>query len=251
MLIAEGLPFITDYIAALNDTLKTQKLGCTLTRLQTYWLSFVILGLLLTNTVCWRKMERFGTGRYSSPGLSWMFRRAKIAWSLLLQASVMRILDHYGIQTGSLIIDDTDRERSKNTTQIAKVHTIRDKKRAGYFKGQNVVFLVLVSNELTLPVGFEFYETNPDIAAWYREEARLKEKGVAKKHRPSKPEESADYPSKKRLGVCLLKSFASTFPHFNIKSISADCFYCSQDFIEQAETATGCSQIISQIKKIN
>lgn len=195
------------------------------------------------------KIERISAGDYSLGALSWMFRRAKIAWSLLLQASVVRILSAYQIKSGTLIIDDTDRERSRHTTQIAKVHTIRDKKRAGYFKGQNIVFLLLVSNELTIPVGFEFYETNPELTAWYREEDRLKSKGVPKKYRPVKPSDSSDYPSKKALGLRLLKAFSEAFSDIKIKSVVADCFYCSPEFIEQAQAVTGCSQIISQIKR--
>lgn len=117
MLIGEGLPFIKEYVAALNDTLKAQKATHSLTKLQCYWLSFVLLGLLLTNTLCWKKFERFSVGNYSAEALCWMFKRAKIAWSLLLQASTLRILASYGIKSGTLIIDDTDRERSKNTTK--------------------------------------------------------------------------------------------------------------------------------------
>ena len=95
--------------------------------------------------------------------MCWMFKKASIAWDLLLQASIIHIFERYNIKTGTLVIDDTDRERSKNVTQIGKAHKIKDKKTGGYFLGQNIVFLVLVSDEITIPVGFKFYEPDPEL----------------------------------------------------------------------------------------
>ena len=45
-----------------------------------------------------------------------------------------------------------------------------------YFNGQNLIFLLLVSETLTIPVGFSFYEPDPKMTAWRKEEKRLKEK---------------------------------------------------------------------------
>ena len=62
-----------------------------------------------------------------------------------------------------MVIDDSDPERSKNTTQIAKVYKIRDKKRFGFLSGQNIIFLLLITDSPTIPVGFSFYEPDPAI----------------------------------------------------------------------------------------
>jgi hypothetical protein len=67
----------------------------------------------------------------------------------LLQASTKHIISAYGIKYGVLVIDDTDKQRSKNTTEIAKLHKIRDKKTSGYFNGQNLIFLLLVCEKVT------------------------------------------------------------------------------------------------------
>ena len=48
MLFGENLPFIKEYVVSINDTIKQQNPEKQLSRLQRYWLSFVILGLLLT-----------------------------------------------------------------------------------------------------------------------------------------------------------------------------------------------------------
>lgn len=249
MIIGEGLPFIKDYVSSINEAIKQQSPEKSLTRIQLYWLSFVILGLLVTNSLCWKRFERFSVGRYSTAGLSWMFCKARIAWELMLQASVMHVISSYGIKSGVLVIDDTDKERSKNTTEIAKVHKIKDKKGGGFFNGQTLIFLLFVSEPFTIPVGFCFYEPDPKISAWRKEEKRLKDKKVEKKYRPKKPEEDPNYPNKKLLALKLITCFMSFFPAIRVKAVAADALYGTKDFMEEAANITQQKQVMSQIKK--
>lgn len=114
--------------------------------------------------------------KYTTTAVCWMFKKAKVAWDLLLFTSVTKLIEFYGIKSGVLVIDDTDAERSKNTTQIAKVHKIRYKKHAGFFSGQNIIFLLLVRESLSIPVGFCFYEPDPAISAWKRKDKELRKK---------------------------------------------------------------------------
>src|ERR1700733_1986654 len=208
MLVGESFPFIRAYISAINESIKQKNPQNQLTRLQCYWLGFVILGLLVTNSFCWSRFERFGLGRFTIKQMSWMFRRSQIMWEILLQASVKHIIAAYGIKYGVLVIDDTDKERSKNATELGKLHKIKDKKTGGYFIGQNLIFLLLVCEKLTLPVGFYFYEPDPKQIAWRKEDARLKKKGVEKRYRPVAPSKDPAYPSKKELALNLLSNFA-------------------------------------------
>ena len=249
MIIGDSLPFIQDYVLALNAAIKEQSPDAALTRIQRYWLSFVILGLLVTNTLCWARFERFSCGTYAMSSICWMFKKAKVAWNLLLYASVIKIIEHYGIKSGVLVIDDTDSERSKNTTQIARVHKIRDKKRSGFYSGQNLVFLLLVTDKLSVPVGFSFYEPDPVITAWKIEDKRLRKKGVAKSFRPPIPERNPNYPTKIALSLKLLNEFNNGFSFIRIKAIIADNLYSSKEFFDGATKLTGQPQVISQIKK--
>lgn len=91
----------------------------------------MILGLLVTNSLCWKRFEEFSIGRYSTAGLSWMFCKARIAWEVMLQTSIIHLFSVYGIKSGTLALDDSDKERSKNTTEIAKVHKIKNKRVVG------------------------------------------------------------------------------------------------------------------------
>lgn len=249
MIIGEGLPFIKDYVELLNDAIKQDSPEQKLSKIQCYWLSFVILGLIVTNSLCWARFERFSCGKYSAAAICWMFKKARITWELLLRASVSKLLERYGINSGVLVVDDTDSERSKNTTEIAKVHKIRDKKHAGFFSGQNIIFLLLVSDTLSIPVSFRFYEPDPDLSAWRKEDKRLRKLGVPKKHRPHMPERNPNYPTKISLAIDMLSDFKSDFNTIKIKATIADAFYGNKAFFDGALKATGQTQVLSQIKK--
>ena len=119
MFIVKPLPFVTTFVEGINQAMEAHTPGGGLSRIQRAWLSFCILAVLVTNSVCWAKFERASIGTYSLAALSWMFRHAKIDWEQLLAMSVKSLLDRYGIQKGYLILDDTDKKRSKSTRKIA------------------------------------------------------------------------------------------------------------------------------------
>jgi len=189
MLIGEPLPFVKEYVEELNRVLEEVKPGQGLSGLQRKWLTFCIMGIVVTNSVCWAKFERAGLGQYSVAALSWMFRQAKIPWESLLYISVRLIVRKYGINSGELVADDSDRERSKVTKRIFAVHKLKDKTSGGYIMGQCIVLLLLVTEIITIPVGFSFYQPDPVWQAWEQEERELKEQGVAKKSALPSPRE--------------------------------------------------------------
>ena len=84
----EGMPFIKEYVSSLNIIIKEKLGGKELSKIQSWWLQFVILGILVTNSFCWSRFERFSVDEYQKSALCWVFRKASIAWELLLQASI-------------------------------------------------------------------------------------------------------------------------------------------------------------------
>jgi hypothetical protein len=108
----------------------------------------------LTNTVCWKAFERAGRGGYRLGAVSWMFRRSKVAWEGLLRASVALVLHQHGMTGGVLVADDTDHRRAKRTKHVWKAHKVFDKKTGGYFNGQGLVFLLLVTPKITVRWAF-------------------------------------------------------------------------------------------------
>ncbi len=200
-------PFVKEFISALDAALKAHRpLGPGLSFAQRSWLGFCLMGILITNTVCRAKFERASSGRYSLAALSWMFRRTKIPRELLLQLSVQTILQRYGISEWCLCVDDSNKGRSKVTEKIAHVHKLKDKAGGGFIRGQNLIFLLLITPKVTIPVGFAFYRPDPALTAWNKENKQLKQAGVPAKERPPKPPRNPSYPTKQALALELLNA---------------------------------------------
>ena len=145
MLIGETLGFIQDFVNELEQGLQALKPDIRLSPKHKDWLGFCLQGILVTDSVCWARMERASLGRYSDGMISWHFRRPGDDWEWLLQASVSVLLHTYGITEGLLVLDDTDRPRSKCTTRLYQVHAFKDKASGGTRKGQCLVALLLVT----------------------------------------------------------------------------------------------------------
>ncbi len=161
----------------------------------------------------------------------------------------MVVLRKYGIKEGVLIADDTDKKRSKNTKRIYKTHKVKDKSTNGYFNGQSLVFLFLVTPLVSIPVGVEFYIPDPAIKSWEEENNRLRELGVSRRQRPSKPQRSKDYPTRGEIVLILIEKFHKEHPEIKIKCIIAEALYGDKEFVERARKTYKKVQVISQLRK--
>jgi hypothetical protein len=249
MLMSEPAQFVKNFVTDLDTALGRLKPNAKLSQLQRLWLGFCLTGMLLTKTVCWAKFERVSLGGYSVAALSWMFRDSKIAWSHLLLASVEIILERYGITEGVLVLDESDRARSKRTKRIHKVHKQKHKASGGYVNGQTVVLLLLVTQSVTIPVGFAFYMPDPVLTAWNREDKRLRKQRVAKKDRPVMPKRNSLYPTKMQLALRLLKEFKDAYGNIKVKAVLADALYGEAGFMNAASQIYGDAQIVSQLRE--
>lgn len=248
MLFKEPLEFTKIFLSKINQSIAAETPSRKLSAHQAWWVAFCTTAIILTNSVCWTRFERMSLGTLTSSAISWMFRKAKIPWERLLKHSIQVLLQAYGITEGLLVIDDSDRHRSKNTTQISAVHKIKDKKTGGYLMGQNIVSLILVSKKITIPLGFAFYKPDPVWKKWQQENQRLKKMGVKKMHRPKAPAKNPDYPTKQELALQLLRAFSNDFPAIKVNAILADALYGTHDYLSQAQNLFGGTQVISQLR---
>jgi len=248
MFFLQPLSFVRGYIKKLNEAL-SQLDAKPLSKAQIVWLSICITGVVVTNSVCWKRFERAGFGKFASGTISAMFKRASISWSKLLIASIKITLKEYGITEGLLALDGTDNPRSKNTKNIAKVHKIKDKASGGFIKGQELTMLVLITEKVTIPVGFEFYEPDPVFALWRKTDQALRKQGVSKKNRPPEPQKNPKYPSPLEVGLKALQNFKNEFPEIKVKAVLADALYGANTFFKLAKEIFPSVQIISQVKK--
>ena len=128
------------------------------------------------------------------------------------------------------------------------MHYFKDPQGTGTIRGQEVVFLVLVTLVVTIPVGFVFYQPDPLYSAWARQDKRLKKQGLPKSKRPPKPAFNPDYPSKHQLALRLLEQFAREHPEVNVKAVLADALYGNAEFMRQAAQVWDHVQVISQLR---
>jgi hypothetical protein len=248
MVITQPLPFVLAFVDAVDEAIKEHHPGQCLSALQRSWLAFCLTAIFVTNAVCWARFERASLGTYSLAALSWMFRHAKIPWELLLVASVRMLLRHYGITHGSLVVDETDKQRAKAAKKIAYLHKLRDKESGGCILGQSLVFLLFVTPKITIPLGFAFYMPAPELTAWYKQERILKQQGIPLKHRPPKPPPNPQYPTKQELALCLLEQCKEHHPDLKVQAIIADALYGSAGFMDGASALFGGVQVISQLR---
>lgn len=207
------------------------------------------MGILLVNSVCWAKFERASLGGYSLARLSWMFRKSKIAWSVLFIASVKHVLKQHGITEGVLVVDETELQSAKKTKRIYKTHKQKDKKTGGYVNGQTIVLLLLVTNTITIPVGFAFYMPDPVLSAWKKNDEKLKKEGVSKKNRPKEPERNPEYPTKVQIALNLLQEFNEHHNEIRVKAVLADALYGECKFMNNASKIFGGEKNISQLNQ--
>lgn len=239
---------VVNYVSGLNASLKRIS-STSLTKSQCAWLIAVLMGLIVAGSFNWAAFARRSLGGFKESRLRWIFRHANIAWAYLLQASIATIITHYGVTTGVLVLDDSDKMRSRNTSKISGVHKVKDKKTGGWFNGQEFVFLILVAGIVTMPVGFRFYIPDPALKAWKKTNKAEKKAGIAIKDRTKRPEPNPAYPSKQTLALELLEEFSKNHPEIKIQATLADALYGNAHFMDQAAKLTSCKQVISQLRK--
>ena len=107
----------------------------------------------------------------------------------------------------------------------------------------------MVTQSVTLPVGFAFYRPDPVLTAWVKEDKRLKKEAVAKKDRPAKIERDSDYPTKTQLALRLLQEFKDVHGNIKIKAVLADALYRDAGFMNRASQIFDITQVISQLRE--
>jgi len=246
MVIGKPAPFVSAFVDAVDAAIRVHQPHHAMAVTQRTWLAFCLTAVLVTNSLGWARFARASLGTYALAALSWMFRHRKLPWAQLLVASVWVILRHHGITSGSLVIDDTDNPRSKSAKALAYLYKLRDKESGGYRWGQSLVFLLLVTPKISIPVGVVFYQPAPELSAWYKTAKALKTQGVPTKQRPRKPAPNPHYPTKEHLARRVLASFKAQHPDVRIHSVMADALSGTATFVEGASALFSGGQVISQ-----
>jgi hypothetical protein len=166
MLIDTPAPFVSAVVDAIDETSRQHRPSHGMSTMPRAGLACCVTAVLVTNSVGWARFARASLGTYSLAALSWMLRHRKMPWDELVVASGRVILHHDALTCGSLVIDDTDNNRSTSAHTLAHRYTLRDKESGGYLWGQSRLFLLVVTPTLPFPVGLCFDQPAPELSAW-------------------------------------------------------------------------------------
>ena len=146
------------------------------------------------------------------------------------------------------MVDDSDKKRCNVTKRLFKAHQLKDKTSGGSSNGHTRVLWLLVTPQVTLPVGCAFYRPDPTLTAWKKADEPLNKPGVPPPNRPAKPARNPAYPTKQEIALHLLAEFRREPRPMEVKMVLADALYATNPFMEQATTLFG-TQVISQLHK--
>lgn len=164
-----------------------------------------------------------------------------------MKTQMLTALEH-GIKKGILGVDDTDRKRSKVAPRIGYLHKLKDKTSGGFVMGQCIVFLIPVTEAVTISVGFSFFVPDPKLRKWNKQNERLKKLHVPARERSHRPERNENYPTKQEIAQRLFAQFRADHPGVQVKAVLADAFYGTGDFVDGALAVFGGIQVVSELR---
>ena len=138
----------------------------------------------------------------------------------------------------------------------------------GYHNAQNIVLICVVTSYVTIPVGFRFYQPDPKLKAYNKKKKKIKRcSKCPKKGRRCaacrkklkalgpKPERDPSYLTRLELAAdllaelkILLEKLTADGHIYNIKSISADAAYLSQDLVRKSKEIFPNAAFISELR---
>ena len=172
-----------------------------------------------------------------------------VPWEYLIGASTKVLIKHYGVSSGTLSIDDSDNVRSRNTSKIAHTHKVKYRSTGGYGQGQEFVFMVIITDTVSIPVDFHFYNPDPVLSAWKQANNKLKKQKIPVKERQKRTTPNPDYPTKETLALEMIEEFSARFPEVDIKIITADALYCTGNFMGKSNQCCPHTQVVTQLRK--
>jgi hypothetical protein len=264
MLLLNPLPEAKIFVSQLN-TILTGWHKDSLTNRQYRFIALIISAMTLSAQLNWSWMRRASLGRTGVTALSWMFRCAKIRWDEVLQAAAYYLFQLYGVFEVHLVVDDSDRPRSKITKTLFGVFKTFDKKTGGFLQAQNIIFVLVVTKVFSFPIAFAFFQPDPVYSTWLRATRKLKKRGIAREDWPEelKKEPVRDhkkYPTRIELAASLLAEVQKFFAGITILvhgqprkirvvTISADAAYFSKVLKNTVRQLFKKTQFVSQLKK--
>jgi len=258
------LPEVVDFIDLLCD----RKGGARAVQQNTkYTLAAIISHCVCFSVLSFASICIMSLGGFTIPQLSQFCRRNSQLIEALVSCAIIYILSLAQAGSITLVIDDTDRPRSKMVKALGYVFKTICKKTNGFHMAQNIVFVCVVTKYFVFPIAWKYYTPDPKVSKWRAERNKLNAKNKSKKKKSSKKNkklialgkcpkrDAAKYPSKLEIAIILLaivKNYILILSGknkiFNVVSISADAAYLSPELCDDVYNLFPKAQLISQMK---
>jgi hypothetical protein len=212
MVLAPPAPWVSACLDAVDQAIREPRPHHGLSALPRAWLACGVTAVLVTTSMCGARLARARLGTSSRAAVSWLLRHRKMPWDALVVASVRVIRRHEGLTCGSLGIDDRAHKRSTSAHTLAYLDTLRDHASGGSLWGPSRVLLLVVTPDLTLPVGFAVSPPAPELSAWYPQAKALTPPEVPPKPRPPTPPPHPYYPTTHALARRRFGPFTAAHP---------------------------------------
>ena len=129
----------------------------TLTSKQAKLVARLLSGILLLGAFKVSRIAALFLMEISPPAIYAMLRRSAIPFDKLFWGSLKLVIGLFGVRTVTIAIDDTERERSKGCRALPFVRKAVCKLTGGWIQVQNLLFFVLVTDKVTIPIWFSFH----------------------------------------------------------------------------------------------
>ena len=129
-----------------------------LSKKQMVLVSRLLTGMILLGSFKLNRIAVLFLLQTSPHAMHAMLRRSGIPFRLLFWGGLKLIFQQFGIRIITIQIDDTERTRSKNCKILPFVRKALCKVTGGWIQAQNIVFIVLVTEKVTIPCWFCFHK---------------------------------------------------------------------------------------------
>lgn len=145
------LKSIAEYLS-----LVAERGGVCLSKSQKLFLGRILTGMILLGSFKVVGIASLFIMQITPASIYAMFRRLNIQYEKMFYGALKVIIDLFKIRMITIIIDDTERERSKGCKILPFVRKAICKATGGWIQAQNLVFITLVTEQVTIPIWFCF-----------------------------------------------------------------------------------------------
>jgi hypothetical protein len=166
MVMAPPAPLVSACVEAVDQAMREQRSPHGRSAMPRAWLACGVTAVLVTNSRGWARLARARLGTSARAAVSWRCRHRQMPGDARVVARGRVILRPEGLTWGRLVIDESDPQRSQAATTRAHLDTRRDQARGGDGWGQRLVCLLVVTPDLSRPVGLSCAPPAPELSAW-------------------------------------------------------------------------------------